>query len=65
MRDFDDGVRITRSEMVLARADGTETFVLTQTPDRVELYPGWGNSAGELFFSDQKGVLYGAELELP
>jgi Tol biopolymer transport system component len=65
MRDFDDGVRITRSEVVLARADGTETFVLTQTPDRVELYPGWGNSAGELFFSDQKGVLYGAELELP
>ncbi len=65
MQDFDDGVRITRSEIAVVRADGTQKTTLTHTPDRVELFPDWGNGVRELLFSDHNGVLYKADLELP
>jgi len=62
MQDKDDGVRITKSEIVLVRADGSSRSVLTHTPEEIELYPAWGLTKHHILFSNRKGALFMAEV---
>ncbi len=63
MQDFDDGVRITKSEIVLVQADGSKRTVLTHSPEEIELYPAWGLTKHHILFSNRNGALFMAELD--
>lgn len=57
MQDFDDGTVTTRSAIVAARADGSETQTLTDD-GVVALFPTGSFDAGAITFTDNSGALY-------
>ena len=58
MEDYDDGYVITSSEIGVVSADGSSRFMLTESPDRIELYPKWSPAADEIVFHTDKGEIY-------
>jgi Tol biopolymer transport system component len=58
MEDYDDGYVITSSEIGVVSADGTSRFQLTETSDRIELYPKWSPATDEIVFHTDQGEIY-------
>jgi Tol biopolymer transport system component len=58
MEDYDDGYVITSSEIGVVSADGSSRFQLTESADRIELYPKWSPSTDEIVFHTDTGEIY-------
>ncbi len=57
MRTEDDGHSITASDLYAARADGSASVRLTDTPDALEMNPSWSPEGSRIAFDD-RGALY-------
>jgi Tol biopolymer transport system component len=57
----DDGYRITAAEICTIRPDGTGRTVLTDTEDRLEMYPSW-SVTDRIVFTEPDGESYTAQL---
>ena len=64
MYDVDDGHQLLESEIWIAAADGSVKKQITNTNDRKEIYPSWKNKISEILFSDDRGVVYKAILDI-
>lgn len=58
MEDYDDGYQITTSEIGIVSADGANRYQLTESSERIELYPAWSPSSDEIVFHTGKGEIY-------
>ncbi|HHT61632.1 MAG: PD40 domain-containing protein [Paludibacteraceae bacterium] len=60
----DDGHHYTGGELYLMNIDGSLRVKLTDTPDRIEMYPTWNEKAQKLaFVSEVDGQIYTADLK--
>jgi hypothetical protein len=64
MRDEDDGHKTIRSDIYIATLDDLESFVITKTEDRYEMYPQWSPSGRHIVFHTADGQIYLAELKM-
>ena len=64
MYDVDDGHQLRESEIWISAADGSVKKQITNTNDRKEIYPSWKNKISEILFSDDRGVVYKAILDI-
>jgi len=52
MRDFDDGHQFTASEIFVLRVNDGKTFQLTNTEDRIEMFPSWSPDGRQIICED-------------
>ena len=64
MYDVDDGHQLLESEIWVAAADGSLKQQITDSPDKKEIYPSWTNKVSEILFSDDRGIIYKAVLDI-
>lgn len=57
MQDRDNGERITESDIVVVTANGQKTFKLTDTKDKIEMYPAWSPTENKLAFNTLDGKI--------
>lgn len=66
MRDYDDGYVITDSDIFVVSADGSQVLRLTDTQDRIEMYPQWSPDGTQIVCDDPatgKPVLLSLEIK--
>jgi len=63
MRDYDDGYRITASDIFIFNTEKSETIQLTDTPYIKEMYPHWSHSGLKIACSTATGSIYVINLE--
>ena len=54
MRDYDDGHTFTSSELFIVRVSNQEVFQLTNTENRLEMYPSWSPDGNKIACEDAK-----------
>lgn len=60
-----DGHEMTNSDIYLYKADGSQSWKITDTPDRFEMWATWGADEKTIVYSDaETGIVYSAILEL-
>ena len=64
MVDLDDGQQFTASEIWVSTADGSQIWQITNTPDRIELYPRWSPTGDRIVYHTLSGELYETTLEI-
>ena len=64
MVDIDDGSHYTASEIWVTTADASKTWQITNTPDRIELYPNWSPRGLEIIYHTIEGELFETTLEI-
>lgn len=62
MRDQDDGHKITNSDIYVTSVNGETTLAITNTDDRIEVYPSWVLPK-EIVFGTERGIIYKAILD--
>jgi len=61
----DDGHNITSSELWLLSVNGTERIQITNTPDKIEMYPSFSPDGREIVFSDLKsGKIFRSKIDI-
>ena len=58
MDDYDDGQRFTKSDIILVSSDGKARQNLTKDLDIIALYPTLSPDGTQIFFNDEKGMVY-------
>lgn len=58
MKDYDDGHRVTKSDIFVYSLNSGSEVNITNTPGTIELYPSWSPKGDKLVFNDNKGDLY-------
>jgi Tol biopolymer transport system component len=58
MKDYDDGHMYTESDIYLISADGSETVRLTNTADRIEMYPRWSPDGSMVTYHSTEGEIF-------
>lgn len=58
MIDKDDGLQTISSDLEIIKSDGSIRTKLTQTDDKMEMYPSWGKTKNELVYNTEKGIIY-------
>lgn len=64
MVDIDDGSRVLESDIWISTADASQSWKVTDTPDRIELYPQWSPSGSQIVYHTVDGRLYTTTLEI-
>jgi len=64
MKDYDDGVQYTSSEIWVATADGQITWQITDTPERIEMYPQWSPDGSRLVYQSLQGEIFETIIEI-
>ncbi len=64
MRDEDNGYDFTASDIFVVSLKSGKIFKITNTTDRIEMYPRWSNDGKKLTFHDTQGEIFVAELIL-
>ncbi|NOX65138.1 MAG: hypothetical protein GXO85_04890 [Chlorobi bacterium] len=64
MEDYDDGYKVTSSELHVVSVDGTVDVELTDTPNINEMYPSWSPVANEIVYNTTDGVIYKLKLKI-
>ncbi len=57
MDDKDDGHQILSSEIFVVKSDGSERIKLTDTTDKIEMYPSWGTDNSTLVYALDRGQI--------
>lgn len=63
MRDYDDGHVVTDSDLFIAKADGTMEINITNSADRIELYPSWSPDGNKIAFNTSEGTIHYLSIE--
>lgn len=64
MRDLDDGHTFISSDIFVVRVEDRQVFQLTNTDDRMEMYPSWSADGNKITCEDaQNDVLLILTLE--
>lgn len=58
MQDYDDGYNFTDSEIILVSVDGTTSLKLTDTADKIEMYPRWSNDGKRIVYHTDDGNIH-------
>ena len=58
MKDLDDGHQFTESEIWITTTDGSQSWKITDTPDRIELYPRWSPSGEQIAYHSLQGEIF-------
>ncbi|GJQ61213.1 MAG: hypothetical protein SCALA702_02660 [Melioribacteraceae bacterium] len=58
MKDFDDGHVVTSSDIYVAKADGSFEQNITNSGNRIELYPSWSADGSKILFNTSEGEIY-------
>jgi len=64
MTNTDDGRTITSSDVWVASADGKYRTNLTNTTDKIEMYPVWGNTSDILLYNSIEGEIFQINLNI-
>lgn len=57
MTDYDDGVKVTSSDIGIFSINTKVKFELTETADEIEMYPNWGSSNQEVVYNTLSGQI--------
>ena len=57
MDDHDDGNLYTASEIWIIAQDGTQAWMITNTPDRIEMYPNWSPDGNHIIYHTLQGEI--------
>ncbi len=58
MRDLDDGDRFTASEIWVSTADGSQSWMITDTPGSIEMYPQWSPDGKHIVYHTLSGEIF-------
>ncbi len=58
MDDKDDGYVVLESHIYAISSDGQNRVQLTNSPDRIDMYPVWGNEMDKIVFATDKGEIF-------
>ncbi len=64
MNDKDDGYKFTSSDIVLINLKTLRKFNITNTKEKIEMYPEWSHKGNEVTFNDLDGNIYIVKLIL-
>ncbi len=64
MQDTDDGLKITGSDIYVTTPDGKLKFNLTDSPDRIEMYPEWSHDGSMIVYHTDDGEIFILSLEI-
>ncbi len=57
MKDIDDGINITSSDIYIANLKSGEYINLTQNKNDITLYPRWGKATNEIYYNTDNGQI--------
>ena len=63
MDDRDDGYVVLASDIYAVSVDGQQRVQLTNTPDRIEMYPVWGDEIENMVFATDQGEIFLVRIE--
>lgn len=58
MQDYDNGVAVTSSDLIVCKADGSNKTVLSADSKRISMYPVWGKTNNTVFYNSNDGIIY-------
>lgn len=58
MKDLDDGHQFTESEIWISSVDGSQAWMITDTPNRIEMYPQWSPSGKQIIYHSPQGEIF-------
>ena len=58
MNDKDDGSKFLSSDIFVVSADGVNRIQLTNTSDKIEMYPEWSPKSDKIVFNTDAGEIY-------
>ncbi len=64
MKDLDDGVQYTESEIWIVSFDGEHSWKITDTPERIEMYPQWAPDGKHVIYHSLLGDIIETTLEI-
>ncbi len=64
MNDKDNGVRYLSSDIYVFSSNGSKKFQITNTKDKIEMYPRWSPDGKNLVFHTLNGIIYEARLKI-
>jgi len=64
MQDLDDGERYTSSEIWVTTARGKQSWMITDTPEQIEMYPCWSPDGEYISYHTLDGELFEAALQI-
>ena len=64
MKDLDDGVQYTESEIWIVSSDGLHSWKITDTPDKIELYPQWAPDGRHVIYHSLRGEIIETTIEI-
>lgn len=64
MKDYDDGTYYTESEIWIISYDGEVAWQITDTPDKIEMYPQWAPDGKHVVYHTLRGEIIETSLEI-
>ena len=64
MKDLDDGVQYTASEIWIVSYDGLQSWKITDTPEKIELYPQWAPDGEHVIYHSLHGEIIETTIEI-
>jgi len=64
MKDLDDGNQYTASEIWVVTADGTQSWMITNTSDRIEMYPQWSPGGQKITYHTMGGEIFETSIRI-
>jgi len=64
MVEKDDGERFTDSEIFIVSSDGKNKYQLTNTNDKIEMYPSWSPDSEKIVFHSNSGNIFIMNLQI-
>lgn len=64
MKDLDDGTMYTESEIWIVTYDGDNAWQITDTPDRIEMYPQWAPDGHSVVYHTLRGEIIETSFEI-
>ncbi len=64
MNDKDDGYKFVSSDILIVNLRNLKKFNITDSPEKIEMYPEWSHSGNEVTFHDLQGNIYIVKLSL-
>lgn len=64
MKDLDDGYQYTASEIWIISADGSQSWMVTDTADQIEMYPHWSPDGEHIVYHTLRGKIFETSIQI-